>query len=140
MKNKALYTSKIVHRPFGHATKQNSTVLFSWQHAHLEVLWHNDDNEQLPAPLHHNHDHHLDTSTPHFHIRHIHDNGYTVQGPGQATLSWPWPRVSLTPGQGWARASPDPQLKMFYQLEKMYYVVINKIFIKTFRIKEKNDL
>ena len=33
------------------------------------------------------------------------------------------------------RASPNPQLKMFYQFEKMYYVIINKIFIKTFRIK-----
>ena len=64
MKNEALYTSKIVHGPFGHVTKWNSTVSFSQQHAHLEVLWHDDDDKWLPAPLHHNYGHHLDMSTP----------------------------------------------------------------------------
>ena len=74
MKNEALYTFKIVHEPFGHATKQSSTVSFSQQHAHLEVLWHDDDDELLPALLHHNHGRHLNMSAPHFHIWHIHDN------------------------------------------------------------------
>ena len=39
------------------------SVSFPWQHAHLEVLCH-DDDKWLPALLHHNHGHHLDMSAP----------------------------------------------------------------------------